>query len=230
MTKLADAIHAAGADAVARALSADPAFAVFNLMWSESREIVPACDRMGLETTEAAVAWVGAVNQAIGRTSVFADLVEPSVSIQLAGMAKVEWATLHKAMHDTGLLSSDCMLHNSDAQYHLPTVEQWATIAATAPSKRRKWRSETLDCDDFVRIALGWLAGQGLGNTASAFAATRHFTGQSLTGGHAVVLVWDNNLTPWQWEPQTGAIHPASHPKLGGNFLSSRVEYARIFA
>lgn len=230
MSQLSDAIRQAGPEAVAAAITNDPAFAVFNLLWTEPQEIIPACEKMGWQTLEQVLAWVNATSSAIGNVSAFEQLVDAPAPITLAGLTKIAWPKLHESIHATGLLSSDCMLHNSDAQYHLPTKQQWDTIAAACPSKRRKWASEVHDCDDFVRMAMGWLASKGLGNLAHAFAATRNAMGTQIIGGHAVILVWDNTLTPWQWEPQTGTLHPASHPKLGGNFLANRVEYARIFA
>lgn len=230
MSQLSDAIAQAGAPQVAAAIAVDPTFTVFNLLWSDPQEIAPACDRMGWQTLDELLAWVRATSAAVGNAPAFEQLVDPPAPATLAGMATVPWARLHEAIHATGLLAADCMLHHSDATYHLPTREQWAAIAAACPAKRRRWVNETLDCDDFVRIALGWLSSKGLGNTAAATVATRHYLGAQATGGHAVVLVWDATLTPWQWEPQTGQLHPATYAKLGGNFLAQRIEYARIFA
>lgn len=230
MSQLSDAIAQAGAPQVAAAIAVDPTFTVFNLLWSDPHEIAAACEALGLQTLEDVLAWVRATSTAVGNAPAFEQLVDPPAPATLAGMATTPWHRLHESIHATGLLASDCMLHNSDATYHLPTKAQWAAIAAACPAKRRRWVNETLDCDDFVRIAMGWLSSKGLGNTAAATVSSRHYMGTNCTGGHAVVLVWDETLTPWQWEPQTGVLHPANYAKLGGNFLANRVEFARIFA
>lgn len=231
MSALTDAIQQAGPDNVAAAIRNDPAWAVFNLMWEQPSQIAPACEAMGWTTLEEVLAWVNATAAAIGNAQAFSTLVDPDAPHVQAPMTTVPWARLHESIHATGLLAADCLLHNSDGQYRLPTKQQWQEIAAACPSKRWKHSgSERFDCDDSVRMALGWLSAKGLGNCAAAFTATRHFLGSNPTGGHAVVLVWDDTLTPWQWEPQTGVIHPVNFPKLGGNFLANRIEYARVFA
>jgi hypothetical protein len=231
MSQLTEAISQAGVDAVAQAISNDPSFRVFNLLWSDPQEIIPACNKMKWQTLDDLLQWVNSTNTAIGDTAAFEILVDPPVSISTSGMVKVPWSKLHESIHATGLLSSDCLLHNSDGEYSLPTKSQWDTIALACPSSKRKHSgNEELDCDDFVSIARGWLASKGLGNTANAIASTRHFLGSSIVGGHAIVLVWDNTLTPWQWEPQRGLLYPANYAKLGGNFMAQRLEYARVIA
>ena len=231
MSQLADAIQAAGPDNVAAAIRHDPSWAVFNLMWDQPSQISPACEAMGWTTLEEVLAWVQATAAAIGDAKTFSQLVDPEAPHTLTGMRKVAWPRLHEAIHATGLLAPDAMLHNSDAEYHLPTKQQWVEIAAACPAKRWKHTGNDLgDCDDSVRMALGWLSSKGLGNCAAAFVATRHYLGTQVTGGHAVVLVWDDTLTCWQWEPQNGQLYAVTHPKLGGNFLATRIEYARIFA
>lgn len=231
MSALTDAIQQAGPDNVAAAIRNDPQWAVFNLLWEQPGQIAPACDAMGWQTLEDCLAWVQAVNKAIGDAKAFSTLVDPDAPHVQAPMKTVPWARLHETLHATGLIAADCLLHNSDGQYRLPTKTQWQDIASACPSKRWKHSgSEVTDCDDFVRMAMGWLSAKGLGNTAAATASTRHFLGSQITGGHAVVLVWDDTLTPYQWEPQAGTLHPVTHPKLGGNFLATRLEYARVFA
>ena len=231
MRRQADAIQAPGHDNVASAIRNDPSWAVFNLMWDQPAQISPACEAMGWTTLEEVLAWVQATAAAIGDARSFSMLVDPEAPHSLTGMKTIDWPKLHEAIHATGLLASDCMLHNSDAMYHLPTKAQWVEIAAACPAKRHMHsRNDDLDCDDFTRMALGWLSSKGLGNCAAAFTATRHYLGTKLTGADAVVLVWDDTLTPYQWEPQAGTLHPVTFAKLGGNFLATRVEYARIFA
>lgn len=564
MSQLTDAIREVGPAAAAAAIASDPAWRVFNLLWATPEEIIPACDKMGWQTLEQLLAWVQTTASAIGDSVAFEALIDPPAPVTTAGMKTTPWPPLHVAIHATGLLSADCLLHNSDGTYFLPTKVQWDQIAAACPSAKRKhsgtenmdcfgsthpvqskmdgvvawktieqvhrahqagravqvldksgewqyvinslrkasskrvialgvrqgvavctedhqvmgpsgwvdasghdispgklnllsygnfdqitaelawsyglfcadgharkkstgtkyiniintvreyidragaafndafdntfttpvWASDqagntrgsatlrstqhrlqfnpslgrigrpsatdegmrnnrifeqfaafydedknkivprfmfgqskeviaafldgyyagngdkrgskpnritvpsallasqmaelyarvgevahlipyknkrafdlriggadiiyrmtsatheadfvydittttgsfasgsllTHNCDDFVNIARGWLSSKGLGNCAAASVATRHFLNGSPTGGHAVVLVWDANLTPWQWEPQTGILHPAAYPKLGGNFLAQRVEYARVFA
>lgn len=231
MSELTDAIRAAGPAAVADMLRNDPAWRVFNLLWEDPQEIIPAVERMGLTTLDAVVDWVQRVNAAVGNTAAFETLVDPAVPVTRMGMHIIPWPRLHEAIHATGLLAADCFLHNSDAEYRLPTKAQWDAIAAACPAARRKHsRSDVHDCDDFVRHAMGWLASHGMGNLAHAFGGTRHYRGETLTGGHAIVLVWDSTLTPWQWEPQAGRLFPADYAKLGGNIFATRVEYARIFA
>jgi len=231
MSQLTDAIREVGPAAAAAAIANDPTWRVFNLLWTTPEEIIPACDKMGWQTLDDLVSWLQRVNLAVGDAAAFEYLVDPPAPASIGGMKTIAWPKLHESIFATGLLSTDCLLHNSDGQYHLPTKVQWDAIAAACPTKRRKAAGgELYDCDDFVRAAQGWLAQKGLGNLAAAFAATRHYLGATATGGHAVVLVWDANLTPWQWEPQTGILHPAAYPKLGGNFLAQRVEYARVFA
>lgn len=231
MSALTDAIQVAGPDNVAAAIRNDPAWAVFNLLWEQPGQIAPACEAMGWTTLEEVLAWVNATSAAIGDARSFSMLVDPEAPHTYAAMKTVPWARLHEAIHATGLLAPDCQLHNSDGMYRLPTKQQWQDIASACPSKRWKHSgNDTFDCDDAVRMALGWLSAKGLGNCAAAFTATRHYLGTSVTGGHAVVLVWDDTLTPYQWEPQNGQLYAVTHPKLGGNFLATRIEYARIFA
>lgn len=231
MSQLTDAIRDAGPDNVAAAIRNDPTWAVFNLMWDQPSQLIPACEAMAWTTVEEVLAWVQATNAAVGDAKAFSMLVDPEAPVDMAGMKTIAWPKLHETIHATGLLAPDCLLHNSDGTYHLPTKAQWEAIAAACPSKRFKHsRSEALDCDDHVRIALGWLSSKGLGNCAAAMVATRHYMHLVLVGAHAVILVWDDTLTCWQWEPQAGTLHPVTYPKLGGAFLATRLEYARVFA
>lgn len=231
MSQLTDYLQQTGLDTVAEVLrTAGPEWRVFNLLWSDPQELPAVCAGMGWQTVDDVNTWVQRVNEAIGNTQAFEELIDPAVPYTTTGMKKTPWHPLHVAIHATGTLASDCFLHNSDLEYFLPTKAQWEVIAALCPSKKLKHVGEPHDCDDFARHALGWLAAKGLGNCASAFAGTRHYMNQFLLGGHALVLVWDDTLTPWQWEPQSGRLFPATAPSTGPFPLATRVEYARIFA
>lgn len=232
MSPLAKDIADAGPKNVAALVEQDPDFAVFGLLWQQPGRIIPACERMGWQSLGDLLSWVQRVNEAMGDTAqAFVELVDPPAPLALAGLPTAPWAELHKAIHATGLLAHDCLLDQSDALYHLPTKAQWDAIAAACPSQHWKHAgNETLDCDDHVRIAMGWLSAKGLGNCAAARAATRHKLGTTVIGGHAVVLVWDDTLTPWQWEPQKGTLHPVAFAKLGGHTLAQNIVYARVLA
>lgn len=230
MSELTDMITQTGAENVANIIKDDPNFRIFNLLWNDPKELIPVCNQMGFVTLTQLINWCNSVNVAIGNTVAFEDLIDPVVNYSLSSFNKTAWNNLHVSIHATGLLSNDCILHNNDAEYYLPTKIQWQEILSKCPAKEYKWKNEHLDCDDFVNIARGWLSAKGLGNTANAFVATRHYLNAVPTGGHAVLLVWDNTLTPWQFEPQNGLLYAVNYAKLGGNNLANRIEYARVFA
>lgn len=230
LSELTEAINAAGADTVAATILADPVWAIFNLTWRRPAEIALVCDRLGLRTLDDVVQWVQRVNAAVGDAQAFAQLVNPAPAVALADCKQIAWPDIHLALANTGLLAADAMLHQSDATYHAPSVDVWRQVAAACPASRHGYKPETMDCDDYVNAARGWLATHGLGNLAAFFCATRHYRDANLLLGHAVVLVVDETMTPYQWEPQSGVIHPITFPRLGKAWLANRVELARVFA
>lgn len=227
-SELTEAINAAGADTVAATILADPVWAIFNLTWRRPAEIALVCDRLGLRTLDDVVQWVQRVNAAVGDAQAFVQLVNPTPAVALADCKQIAWPDIHLALANTGLLATDAMLHQSDATYHAPSVDVWRQVAVACPASRHGYKAEVMDCDDYVNVARGWLAGHGLGNLAAFFCATRHFRDQSILRGHAVVLIVDDGGTPHQWEPQTGQIYPITYPKLGGAWLANRLEIAHV--
>lgn len=227
---VADYINQHGPAAVARAIEADPAFSVFNLMWGAPEEILPACQRLGLTTVDDVVGWVHRVNAAVGNPQAFVSNVDPDLKLDMAAMPTIQWPDIHKAVAEQCKTTDHFFLDHSDRTYRLPTKAQWDAIAAACPSHRRRHsRSEAHDCDDFVRHFQGWLASKGYGNLAHGFAATLHYRGTAFQGGHAVVLCVDADRKVWQIEPQAGKLFAADYAKLGGFFLADTVRLARLY-
>ena len=228
MSELTDFIKAYPPDRLAIDLRADPAFELLNLLWVSPKELAPMCDDMGWQTVDDVVAWVGGVSSAIGNTKEFISRVAPSVDFDVHGMADIPWHDIHVALSLQTTLAADLKIHQSDAHYRLPTRAQWVELASKCPVSRRPHsRNELMDCDDFAKAFIGWLASIGLGNCAAGFVGTRHYRDALITGGHALVAVLDNTKTVWMIEPQTGVLHaPSESARLGGNWLANRLEVA----
>jgi|GEM_PF-5703968 len=227
---VADYINQHGALAVAKTLESDAAFSVFNLMWGAPEEILPACQRLNLVTVDDVLAWVHRVNAAVGNPQAFISNVDPEFTIDLGSLPLIQWPDIHAAVAAQCKTTSHFFLDHADRAYRLPTKAEWDLIAQTCPAKRRKHSgTETHDCDDFARHFQGWLAAKGLGNVAHGFASTLHYRGDTLHGGHAIVLCVDADRTVWQIEPQNGKLYPASYAQLGGFFLADTVRLARLY-
>lgn len=230
MSELSEAIEAFGTERLAEVLSSQAEFQVLNLTWSTADEIIPALASMGFTTLDQVLTWVRNVNAALGNPSAFVYLIDPPVPVSLAGMPTVDMPVIHQAIVDQGKTRDDFFIDQSDRTYCLPTKAEWDLLAATCPVKRRKWVAESFDCDDFSRAFLGWLAMNGLGNTAAGFCAiTMYDFGGTLIGGHAVVLVMDADKKLWFLDPQTAKLYEVTYPKLGGAIFGKTVKIARAF-
>lgn len=230
MTPLKDAITAFGADNLADALRANVDFGVLNLMWSDPQELIQDLDAMGFCTVEQVLEWVQNVNFALKNPAEFVRLVDPVVPITLAGMPTTDMPAIHKAIVSQAKVRADFFIDQSDATYRLPTKQQWETLAKLCPVSRRKWQAETMDCDDYVNAFRGWLATNGLGNTAQGFCSlTMYDNAGNMMGGHSVVLVMDSDRKLWFLEPQNGKLYEPTFAKLGGMFFATSVKIARAY-
>lgn len=229
MSALTDAIAAADPYAVARTIKSDPDWQVFCLLWDAPEEIIPACDRMGWQTLDELLRWVQDGNAAIRNTQAFAELVDPRVPFELEG-ARVDMPVIHQAIVDQASTREDFFIDQSDRSYVLLTKQQWEQLAQLCPVRRRKWVSETLDCDDYVNAFRGWLATKGFGNAAQGFCGlTMYDATGSMIGGHAVVLVMDDTRKLWFLEPQNGRLYDVTYPRLGGMIFAKSVRIARAY-
>ena len=230
MSELSDAIREAGPQTVARAIKDDPEWQVFNLLWSAPEEIAPACDKMGWQTLDELLAWVRSVNAAVSKQLAFVDLIDPIIPFTLEGLPTTDMPVIHKAIVDQATVRDDFFIDQSDARYHLPTKSQWDMLAKACPINRRQWVAETMDCDDYARAFMGWLATKGLGNLAQGFCAiTSYGADGAMCGGHAVVLVMDNTYKLWFLDPQTARLYEVTYPRLGGAIFAKSVKIARAF-
>ena len=191
---IADYIKQQGSQQVAKALSGDSYFAVFNLLWNSPDEILPACQRMNLVTTDDVLNWVNRVNVAVGDPKLFADAVDPDINLDIFSLPTIQWRDIHAAIAKDCKLADGYFLDHSDASYKLPTKEQWELIAKTCPSSRKRHTlTDTHDCEDFSKHFLGWLASKGLGNLACGQVVTLHYQGARVLGGHSVILAMDSD-------------------------------------
>jgi hypothetical protein len=231
MSQLSEAIAAAGPQAVARAIASDPAWRVFNLLWTTPDEIAPTCKAMGFETVADVAGWVQRVSAAMGETAAtFERLIDPPLDINPALLPSVPFPVIHQAIVDQCQRRDDFFIEQSDAAYKLPTRQQWEQLAQAFPMRGRKWVADSGDCDDFVKAFAGWLSMRGLGNLAVAFCAINPVNAAGdVIGGHAVALVMDADRKLWFCEPQDGKLYPPNYARLGGYFMAAGVKLARCF-
>lgn len=232
MSQLTDAIEQAGPANVAALIANDPAWRVFNLLWTAPEEIVPVCNRMGWQTLDDLIAWVHAMTGAVGNVEAFEALIDPPLpGIDYWQLTNLQWRDIDQAMALQFTRRDDFFRDHSDASYRAPTKAQWDVIAAACPSHRRKHSgNDVFDCDEFARMAWGWLAQKGLGNLAAGYCATTAYRAGKMIGAHAVVLVVDNEKKCWVWEPQAGRLFaPQDAIKLGGYFLADEIRLTRAY-
>lgn len=229
MNELEAFIAAYPPERLALELESDPAFAMFNLCWTEPQEIAPACAALGLATKEDALRFVIGLQDAVGAAGpAFVNQVDPRIPVSYDSLAMVDWPVIHEAIAKQFKLHSSFRVDQSDRSYRLATHEQLMQIAALCPARRRRWAAERMDCEDFTRAFLGWLAGKGFGNLAIGFCGYLAFDWfGALVGGHAVALAMDTDHRLWLIEPQNGQLYPADYVKLGGFSAAARIELTR---
>ncbi|MCR4333913.1 MAG: hypothetical protein NUV60_02800 [Patescibacteria group bacterium] len=205
---------------------------IFNLLWTDPGQISQACDAMGWQTTEEVIAWVARVNTAVGNTQTFVSLIDPPTRVDYDLLPSIEWARIHEAIVAQCNIRDDFFVERSDAVYRLPTKAQLDYLAQACPIRRRTWAQERMDCDDYARAFIGWLASNGIGNIVNGFAATTAYRQGELQGGHAVVLVMDDTRALWALDAQQGRLYaPKSREaaKLGRYILADEMRVARAY-
>jgi hypothetical protein len=125
-----------------------------------------------------------------------------------------------RGVEKTSVKSLPSLTHKAGVVYDL-TVPSGAFLSSSYL---------THNCDDYVNAFRGWLATNGLGNTANGFCSlTMYDSAGNMMGGHAVVLVMDSDRKLWFLEPQNGKLYEPTYAKLGGMFFATSVKIARAF-
>lgn len=103
--------------------------------------------------------------------------------------------------------SSGLRLVNSDFTYGLFTEAQLRYVASKTPSSGLVWQEERMDCDGFAWAMKGWLAINGLENTAVAPVYFKAYKDDTFLGAHAMLMALDTNFKVWLIEPQNGKMY-----------------------
>ncbi len=226
MTALTDYIDNMGADKALTMIRATPYWWPLSMAVKSAKDIYHVVAAMQWQELADLQAWVSACNtDAIPNRELWQSLVAPQCSVRALDLGVVTWTVMDTARDQQCNTATDYKRMNSDRDYFIPTEAQLRVIAKACVSWRHQHsRTENGDCDDFVNIARGWLSTVGLGNLSVGKAGTRHFTGEALKYGHALLLSFTREaatgaVTAWWWEPQTGEIHPIATADLGNPSL-----------
>jgi hypothetical protein len=112
-----------------------------------------------------------------------------------------------------------------DAEYEVPTCEDLERIITACPSDRYQYVKDSRDCDDFVRIFLGWLSQEGRGNLSIGWVRgwlqsptdkVYHAMCWALTQEALWLFEPQNNRYKWKWG------EPVNHPEFS-EFIPNRM-------
>jgi len=151
------------------------------------------------------------------------------------GLVRSPWkdvlSTLKDAIHHAPGVSLDLGTFRAsaaDANYLIPTLHLVQDLALRSPSSELKYVPETMDCDDFVDVAVGFMAQQGYGNLSIGKASFSIFAGDEFRGSHAALIGITSEGIGW-WEPQTDKLYPLSHKWIGGSGVTDYVITGLVF-
>jgi len=206
---------------------------VFNMMWTTPNEILAAATSLGWSTRAQAESWVNRMRDTITMQEAGAieARVYPRLDFDLDAMPQVLYGFIHTQAAAQTLLRSDFFTDQSDRHYRLPSLAQLQRLADIQPFRTRQFASETMDCDDYVRAFLGWLAASGYGNLAIGHASITYYQNGTLLGGHAVALAVDDTGKVWFIDPQTRGLHDPMKSRTGGAQFwgATELKLARLY-
>lgn len=195
-------------------------YEVFNTSWNTKEELLATVDSLGLTTLLEAEQYIKQLKAGI--------VPEQFLNVVLKHGKDVTWPDIHKTIKEQFGHNSK-YINNADASYKALSVEQLTTIAKLSPTSSIKWAKDTMDCDDFTKGFLGWLALHGLGNLAIGFVGyTAYDVFGNLLGGHAVALAIDDENKVWFIEPQDGKLYPVSYKRLGGYSTAHTIKLEQV--
>lgn len=199
---------------------ANQEYQIFNTSWNTKEQLIDVVNVLGLETISDAKDYIKQLNS--GNVS------DEFLNLVLTNSTKTGWLEIYKDIVG-GFGHKPKYANNADANYRTLSLEQLTTIAKHSPTSTIQWAKETMDCDDFTKGFLGWLALNGLGNLAIGFVGyTAYDVFGNLLGGHAVALAIDNKGTPWFIEPQDGKLYPITYKKLGGYSTAHTIKLEQV--
>lgn len=230
---ISDWIAQHGLDAAWQYLLTTPGFALLLRGMPTKHHIQPGLARLGITTVEQLNATVAAIQHNVPSHRVLADMISPRPPFELHRSTKLPFnPTIHALInqqYDTTPVVPERFWHDDSVNSLLPYAElKW--LADHNPGIQYQWNSgdERRDCDNSVRLFLGWLASMGLDDTAIGHARTLHYQGAKLLYVHAVALGVDDQQRVWQIDTMYGGLHPPTECNLG-NASSQRADRLALY-
>lgn len=198
---------------------------------TDAQDLAALCRSFGWTSVAEVVRFV----DLMGRYSageVMAMTPNSAPAIDRAALPVVQWgpgnAPIHSAIQQA--FRTAIVPDQSDRTYRTLTHAQIVALA-TAYRPRRAREDTAMDCDDYTRGYLGWLADNGYGNCSHGFLGYQAYDvfGRHL-GAHAVAVSVDVDRRVWMVDHMPGSVGvwPAPTVRLGGFTTAARIEPTRV--
>ena len=201
----------------------------FNLRWHWPDQILPACQRAGLDTIADAAAWADRMANALSHTDVEQmerefGVLPPGIDPALmpsatVGSIHVDYiaAQANATNGVCGLTADHQAWPNGDASYKLASEDNWQSLLLAYPGALMPFNGPMNDCNKSVDNFKGWLCDLRLGQLACAKAWLEVYAGtQKASSGHVVAIVVTNTGTVLFAEPQDRKLLPLTYTQFRG--------------
>ena len=216
-----------------RASAADhPGWLYISRRCTDAQDLAALCRAHGWTSVQEVVRFADLMGKTFSASEVQAMTPNSAPAIDRAALPVVQWgpgnAPIHSAIQQA--FRTAIVPDQSDRTYRTLTHAQIVALA-TAYRPRRAREDTVMDCDDYTRGYLGWLADNGYGNCSHGFLGYQAYDvfGRHL-GAHAVTVSVDVDRRVWMVDHMPGSVGvwPAPTVRLGGFTTAARIEPTRV--
>lgn len=233
ITQVLDAQATPSALADIRAAAVNhPGWLYISRRCTDAQDLAALCRSFGWTSVAEVVRFADLMGKTFSAGEVQAMTPNAAPAIDRAALPVVQWgpgnAPIHAAIQQA--FRTAIVPDQSDRTYRALTHAQIVALA-TAYRPRRAREDTAMDCDDYTRGYLGWLADNGYGNCSHGFLGYQAYDvfGRHL-GAHAVTAAVDVDRRVWMVDHMPGSVGvwPAPTARLGGFTTAARIEPTRV--
>ncbi len=199
---------------------------------TDAQDLAALCRSFGWTSVQEVIRFADLMGKTFSAGEVMAMTPNSAPAIDRAALPVVQWgpgnAPIHSAIQQA--FRTAIVPDQSDRTYRALTHAQIVALAG-AYRPRRAREDTTMDCDDYTRGYLGWLAENGYGNCSHGFLGYQAYDvfGRHL-GAHAVTAAVDVDRRVWMVDHMPGSVGvwPSSTVRLGGFTTAARIEPTRV--
>lgn len=183
--------------------------------------LLAAASALGFVDVEPFAAWIESIKGPMtGKVQAISSGTSSAITLPYDSMPDTTFGDIQADMLAAGSFSENCVWHQLDDAYKLPSRADVELILANCPTSKMQYRANREDCDKYAQMFKAWLGYLGYGNIGVGYVEMTLIDSQgAVTGAHAVNSIrfveQDGSRKAMLIEPQANALHDFKTPWVG---------------